>query len=118
MKAYLILCFLLASLLFFPSSLLARELAADAEDVAAYPLLHSCPAKLHHLVSKFASRLFTYSIDIIRKGVVGGTGNPKNPAKPCGPSNPGTPYCKGNGKPSEPCSKYRRGCPPSKTSGP
>ncbi|GMN69743.1 hypothetical protein TIFTF001_038788 [Ficus carica] len=30
MKAYLILCFLLASLLFFPSSLLARELAADA----------------------------------------------------------------------------------------
>ncbi|GMN57687.1 hypothetical protein TIFTF001_026793 [Ficus carica] len=30
MKAYLILCFLLASLLFFPSSLLAQELAADA----------------------------------------------------------------------------------------
>ncbi|GMN57669.1 hypothetical protein TIFTF001_026777 [Ficus carica] len=30
MKAYLILCILLASLLFFPSSLLARELAGDA----------------------------------------------------------------------------------------
>ncbi|GMN22366.1 hypothetical protein TIFTF001_040239 [Ficus carica] len=30
MKAYLILCFLLAFLLFFPSSLVARELAADA----------------------------------------------------------------------------------------
>ena len=34
MKAYLSLCFLLASLLFFPSSLVARELAADAgEDI-------------------------------------------------------------------------------------
>ncbi|GMN31391.1 hypothetical protein TIFTF001_046511 [Ficus carica] len=30
MKAYLILCILLASLLFFPSSLLARDLAASA----------------------------------------------------------------------------------------
>ncbi|GMN25986.1 hypothetical protein TIFTF001_046010, partial [Ficus carica] len=39
----------------------------NAEDVAAYPLLHSYPAKLHHLVSEFASRLFTYSIDIRRE---------------------------------------------------
>ncbi|GMN68187.1 hypothetical protein TIFTF001_037244 [Ficus carica] len=30
MKAYLILCIFLASLLFFPSSLLARDLAASA----------------------------------------------------------------------------------------
>ncbi|GMN20897.1 hypothetical protein TIFTF001_039976 [Ficus carica] len=37
------------------------------KDVAAYPLLHSCPAKLHHLVSEFASRLFTYSMDIRRE---------------------------------------------------